>query len=107
MAKLYKSFRVEITEAQEEPFVFVLRAPTDEERNNFEIERYNMKADDKKSIMQIRVRLFDLLLEGVEGLDGDDGKPIDLDRKSEIPQVYKSTTIYLKFEAGTINIKNC
>ena len=108
MAKLYKIIRIIIETKQkgDTPANFILRSPTNEELNNFEIERYSLNSKDREKIIACRAAFFDKLLTGIEDFVDTEDQPIGVDRKDLIPDSWKDFAIFSKFEMTTIDIKN-
>ena len=107
MATLYNFYRIIIKDNEDEdPAVFTLRRPTNEELNLYEIVRYSIKQEEKVKITAERVKFFDLLLSNIEGFNHADGTPVTLDQKELIYDSWKDIAILRKFELYTIDIKN-
>jgi hypothetical protein len=109
MAKLYSTFRIKFspdTEQSNDPAIFTLRAPTNKELNDFNIERFSLRETDRQAIFDCREKFFDLLLTGIDNLKDGEDQPIAPDRKELIPQAWKSSSIFIKFETVSVDIKN-
>ncbi|MFH2073746.1 MAG: hypothetical protein ABIJ57_00170 [Pseudomonadota bacterium] len=105
--RLSAEHRVGIT-VGDETFVSILRKPTNKELNDFLGERFEVgrKGKMKDHSLQARVDFYDLLLIGVENLEGSDGQPITPEGKDQIPPNWKAAVVFKEFEDIEIDEKN-
>lgn len=91
-----------------EDVVMLLRLPTNEEVNDFLVQRYEHRGGKKmKDISyQARTEFFDLLLVKVENLEDSEGVSVTPERKELIPAHWKAEIIFNCFENNEIDIKN-
>lgn len=88
-----------------EKVIFVLKRPTNQEANEFQAKRFDIKKEDIKARLELLEDYFDSLLISVENLEDDIGI-IAIDRKDAIPSNWKQDII-AKLELDTqIDIKN-
>jgi len=87
--------------------LIVLREPTDQEWNEFEKARYQVRRNKfKDNASRARIDFFDKLVIRIEKIEDDQG-PITLETKERIPNRKKAQIVFQAFETNDeIEIKN-
>ena len=103
--KLQNKITVTVTTANKEIITFILRRPTNQEINEFQAKRFDIKKEDIKGRLELLEDYFDSLLMSVENLEDETGI-VTVDRKDAIPANWKQD-ISAKLELDAqIDIKN-
>ncbi len=105
--KLRNEVKIGMDVAGEE-VLFTFRNPSNAELNRFLSGRFSMRGRQMSDrSVQARVEFFDLLITGIENVEGEDGKPITAEQADKIPTNWKNAVILEAFENTTeISVKN-
>ena len=88
-----------------EKVIFVLRRPTNQEVNEFQAKRFDIKKEDIKGRLELLEDYFDSLLVSVENLEDETGI-VTVDRKDAIPANWKQDIVAKLELDAQIDIKN-
>lgn len=88
-----------------EKVIIVLRRPTNQEVNEFQAKRFDIKKEDIKGRLELLEDYFDSLLVSVENLEDETGI-VTVDRKDAIPANWKQDIIAKIELDAQIDIKN-
>lgn len=105
--RLTQSIKIEVKKGEEKGII-TLRQPTNQELNDFFSERFarSDKGELKNNVVDVRAEFFDDLFMEAEGLEDEDGKPIDRDTMDRIPAAWKSVIVNKEFEDFSVSRKN-
>ena len=103
--KLQNKITVTVTTANKEIITFILRRPTNQEINEFQAKRFDIKKEDIKGRLELLEDYFDSLLMSVENLEDETGI-VTVDRKDAIPANWKQDIIAKLELDAQIDIKN-
>ena len=88
-----------------EKVIFVLRRPTNQEVNEFQAKRFDIKKEDIKGRLELLEDYFDSLLVSVENLEDETGI-VTVERKDAIPANWKQDIVAKLELDAQIDIKN-